>query len=440
MFEIKPNTYKGDQLLKPAILEVKNSSSSDFSGVVDIFKDDRLHFEMFHPSPRMVNVINEAIQHQNPILITGDRYIRELVARSVAYELNKIDKVVFEHYFCQWQLRKGEKFSGSIYQFNHEAKKRDLEYDQLHPETNPIRENKFYYSRGPILRLLEMIPTDPRLEHNPELIMGPFQTPVLEIQDVHLADENFLIELMSFLENREDVFIPELDQKIEVRGRGFLPLIIMTADEDFTINVNHKGVIYHHEIEYPDKEYFDKKFKYQTEIQLGGRLEYINEDARVKMGTIIEKMVDIFFLSKDNVLLKRGNVSFPMTISQLSDCISSKMRNVSWEGKELDPVISELDQLIESLSEVGRNIDMDEAIESIKTTIEKNKIKEALRSFQLIEKNLKKEYQIKISQLRANHKELKQKEMMGIESELILHPMRNKLTWELLSLLNEIKY
>ena len=439
MFEVKPPTYKGDQLLEPGILENKKPPSGDFFGISDTYDKDITHFEMFHPTPRLVNVINDAIQYQNPLLITGERYMRELVARSVAFEFNKINKEVFEHYFCRWKLRKGQKFNDSIYHFDHVAKKRDLEYHRFHPETNPVKRNEFYYTRGPIVRLFEMIETDPRMKDNPSLIMGPFQTPVLEIQDVHLADEDFLVELMAFLEDRNDIFIPELDKKIEARRRGFIPLIILTADQDFSINDNHEGVIYHHEIQFPTKNFFLRKFQLQAEEQHKSIMEYINEEAREKMKAIVELMVGIFFLSKDNAQLQRGNVSFPMTIPQLSDSIASKMKNVSWEGTELNPVIEELEKLIESLSEVGKNVKLHEALESIKKSIEDNKIREALRSFELIEKNLKKEYQIKISQLRTQHNDLTEREINGIESELILHPMRNKLTWDLLSLISEIE-
>ena len=71
MFGVKPKSYQGDQLLRPAIIERKSEmpESSHVSGLFDTSGMlDYILFESFHPSPRLVKVINESILNRNLFL------------------------------------------------------------------------------------------------------------------------------------------------------------------------------------------------------------------------------------------------------------------------------------------------------------------------------------------------------------------------------------
>lgn len=73
----------------------------------------------------------------------------------------------------------------------------------------------------------------------------------------------------------------------------------------------------------------------------------------------------------------------------------------------------------------------------IKEYIENDKLNRAIKSLKVVQKGLPKAVQNEISQLISIHNDITQKERMGTESELILYPMRNKLSFEILNLVDK---
>ncbi len=424
--------YVGDQLLNARTLGHKTKGMFDISNPFDY-----IALDAFQPSPSIITIINKAIKTGNPLLISGDRYMRELVARSVAYEINTKHKPTHSHYFCEWKIRKGQNFRNSLYHFDHEAKKRDLEYYQIHPKANPRKENEYYFKAGPIVRLLEMIKTDPVRQKNPHKITE--DRPILEIQDVHLADENFIIELMEFLHKREEIFIPEINKKIQFDLFN-KPLIILTAPEEFQLPENYDGVIYQHQIAFPEKGFFMDLFTpkysvFSSKLTTGSLgFKKLSKECSEGVIRVLELMVDLFYITRDNDLLQTKNNNLPLTIPQLNDAVDTKVMEIKEDQEALDQYIKELELALQSQTNLGSQLNAQQISQSIKKLIRKNKIKEALRTLNLIEKRLKKDQQLQLIQLNATLNDINFKERMGTESELILIPMRNKLKFDILTL------
>jgi hypothetical protein len=429
MFGRLEKKYVGDKLLKEGQITRKQKDQNDYAYFFDTF-----FFEAFSPSTKLVEDINKSLSSGHPLLITGERYLRELPGRSVAFEVNEQTYECFKHFFFVWKIKKGEKFHGSIYSFDHQAKKRDLEYHQMCSDQNPLRENSFYFKTGPLLRLLEMRVNDPTIkEDDPNGNMVLSEVPIMEIQDVHKADEDFIIDLLEFLNSTKEVFIPELDKTFSYDS-SVKPLIIMTADEGFKLPISYDGVIYSHHMEFPEKEELISSF-----ITYYQSLSLFDESSSKKIEQIIEKMVDLFFLAKDNCFLRPDDdTEFPLSLPQLRDSIEIKVRKALKNKSAINTILKELTSSYNSQLEVGQNINIDKATSSIKKHIEKGKLREAFRSLKLIQKNLSQSFQTEISQLLSIYNEIAKKERLGTESELILYPMRNKLKFDLLTILDEL--
>ena len=74
-------------------------------------------------------------------------------------------------------------FSDGFYSYNHEQRKKDLEYHRLDPENNPVKPAEHYFEEGPLLKVWKSMNASNE------------QTPVLEIRNVHRADENLIVRI-----------------------------------------------------------------------------------------------------------------------------------------------------------------------------------------------------------------------------------------------------
>ena len=448
MFGRIEKEYTGQGLLETRQISKETQDEGELNsylGTIGFSLFETLDFEVFEPSPKLVDDINRSLRTGHPLLITGERYLREKVARSVAYEINTREYDVFLNWFHSWKLRRGQKFNQSIYKFDHAAKRRDLEYHQLDPDNNPIRPDDFYYRPGAIICMMEMRKNDPRLKADDteediveNLAMVSNECAVLEIQDVHEADPDFIVELMEFLADIHRVTIPELDKSIEY-DKNDRPLIILTADEGFSLPSNYEGIIYTHQIKFTEQEDMLRSLKESYKAYINPVTRVQLHDLYDKILPVVDKMVDIFYVSKDNALLQPQDLAFPLTIPHLLDAIERKIGEICRDEEQLPIILKDLDSVLSSQQNIGKSMNLEEATESVRKLVEGAKTKDALRTLKLIRDNLPRKLQVRVSQLLATHKDILGKEHSGTESELLLVPMKNKLNADLLTLLQEIK-
>ncbi len=403
---------------------------------------DYLVLPPFHPSRNLVDAIKVALRQRWPLLIIGEKYRRDLVGKTIAYEMYGDD--FLKHYF-KWVTGKSTSFRSGVYTYDHEARKRDLEYHQLDPANNPIRPADFYLQTGPMLELYQHI----------ENSYG--EIPLLEIGSVHEANENFIAELMEFLLVVKEVNIPETGFHLK-RESYTLPIVIMTAESGYQLPKNYEGMIYTYEMPFPQKELLMKELQaHQGALLIRGDLtmdaagnpipqQEIPPEAFLrshelfpKICTLVEKMVDLFYLIKDSSLLRPGNNQFPMTILELENAINYKITDIIRSDKSVDKAVQEVEDLLASQYELAQSSDLGKSVEAIKEAVEQARMNDAIQSLELIKGQLPSELQSEAIQFVFRHNELTKMENMGTESSLLLFPQKNKLSFDLLQFLERFQ-
>ena len=401
-------------------------------------EEGRPLFELstFIPDAGLIESVNIAWGNRWPLLITGEKYRRDDVAKAIAYEMHGND---FLQHYTRWMLPHKAKAAEGLYLFDHEQRKRDLEYHQLDPEHSPIHPPEFYYQEGPLLSAWKA------LEELPEV-------PIIEIRNVHDADENFIKDLMNYLLMLREVRVPEIDFVFN-RQSFSLPFIIMTAEPGFQFPNNYDGIVYTHEMKFPHK----KLFLEETLATVGAWVDagkvphdengFPDESQLVflrdhegfpQLKIMIEKLVDLFYLIKDSSLLQPGNTKFPMSVLELRNTINFKARRVLFQGDPAEKEIEEIDRLLEAQYQLAQSADLSKVVSLIKNSVESAQMNDAMQSLSLVKGQLAAEFQNEASQLIARHHELKQKETMGTESSLFLYPQKNKLMYDLLQFLDQL--
>lgn len=391
----------------------------------------------FIPSQSLVESVNFAFHQRAPLLITGERSRRDLVANAVAYELYGND---FLSHYVRWMVPRNASFSDGFYTYEHERRKRDLEYHRLAPESNPIKEAEHYFQEGPMLKMWKKL--SEYCEH----------TPILEIRNVHQADENFILDLMDFLLFSSEVKIPELDTVVK-KEQTAVPFIIMTAEEGFQLPKNYNGVVYTHALVDLQKEIFLKEIftgvgswlnLEKTPLTEDGyhdesKAAYIRDEPKFpEFKVLIEKLVDLYYLIKDSSLLQPGNAMFPMSVFELRNTINYKAVKVLIQGESAEKEIAAIEKLIESQYELAQSADLGDVVKKIRAAIEDAELNDAMKSLELIKNQLPKELHNEAIQLVSRYHDLSRSEMMGTESSLLLFPQKNKLTFDLLAFLDKV--
>ena len=413
---------------------------------VIIKKDDPFDFLVlppFNPNQNLVTAIKVALMQRWPLLITGEKYRRDIVGKTIAFEL--YGNNFLDHYY-KWMLRKQATFRSGIYTYDHESRKRDLEYHQLDPGNNPIRTADYYLQTGTLLAVLQAIE-----EEYPDI-------PIMEISSVHEADENFIADLMEFLLTVRQVEIPETDFVFIREAHPYtLPIIILTAEPGYQLPKNFEGMIYTCEIPFPQKEMLlNELLAHQGALVVRGNLAMgedgtplpqseIPEEAYLRhspqfpaISILVEKLVDLFYLIKDSSLLRPGNSQFPMTILELENTINYKISDIVRHGKPVAETVQEVEELLASQYELAQSGDLGQSVQAIKEAIEKARMDDAILSLELIKGQLPTDLQNEAIQFISRHNELTKIENMGTESSLLLFPQKNKLSFDLLKFLGRL--
>lgn len=375
----------------------------------------------FVPNPRLVEVISVALKTGWPLLITGEKFRRDMVGKAVAYELYG---AAFRNYFKGWNIKDGETFQHGLYTYFHEERQRDLEYYKIDPEHNPLRKPEHYLETGPLIPVFE------------QLAAGG-EIPILEIRNIHKGDARFIEHLMDFLLFCREIVITETDFHLP---KGFIfPIIIMTAEAGYQLPLNYEGVIYTHEMRFPEKEEFlAETFPvYETLKNAAGESLKDHPDFPA-MAQLIEKLVELFYLVKDSHVLRPGDSEFPMSILELQNAIDLSINEITGRQKTAAESIAKLDRILQAQYAMAKTVDLSESIGLIKAAVKKAQMNDAMASLELLQDRLSKAQQTEVIQLIARHNELKKVDRMGTESPLILYSQKNKLSFDLLQLLATI--
>ena len=371
----------------------------------------------FKPTPKLADIISRSCGRFVPLLITGESSRTKLVASNFAFEINGVD---YLDYFAQWNMRDGENFSDGVYSFNHEAKRRDLEYHNMDSKGNPIKPSKFYFKKRQILQIIEIADNIKR--------KGLKKSAVLEIADIHESHEDFLEDLMDFVNGKSHFVIPELNNKVLQFKQPFI--IIMTAKEGWVPKRNYEGILYTHKMEFPDKDDFkDEIMPYYNDLQKESYYPHIE--------AIVEGKIDLLFLARDNCLLRPGFSDFPMSVPELKESINVKIEQIKKDPSMAEEIIEQIKTSYKQEEQLVEKMDLGKTSAAVKSFIEQDKMRKAVGVLKLIKNNLPSESRKQITLLISEYNEISKKERMQTESELILMPRRNKLKVEILEIVDE---
>ncbi len=397
---------------------------------------DAFELPTFIPDPQLVKAIQMSIKLGWPLLVTGEKFRRDMVVKSIAYELFG---EAFPDHAIRWSVMKNETFQAGVYTYDHAAKKRDLEYHQLDPQNHPLKPADFYLRTGAVLAVLQL-----------QEASNDWPPPILEICNVHQASEGFIADMMDFLLLNRVVHIPETDFQL-ARKKYRFPIILLTAEQGYQLPQNHDGVIYAHEMPFPRQEVFleellglyghylippkpdaDGNMDFSKAVRLKDRSDF------PQLQTMIGKLLELFYLIKDSRLLRKGDGQLPMTVLELKDAISLKIQEVTVEGQSVEAITSSIEQLLESQRQLAASFDLGESVEIIRDAIVQGKMEAATKSLELIQGKFSNDLKNEARQLISRYHELSNTEMMGIESPLILYPQKNKLSFDLLRFLDKL--
>ncbi len=397
---------------------------------------DAFELPTFIPDPQLVKAIQMSLKLGWPLLVTGEKFRRDMVAKAIAFELFGAE---FPDNIMKWSLMKKESFRKGVYTYDHSAKKRDLEYHQLDPKNNPLKPADFYLNTGAVLATIQQYEKS-----------DSWPPPVLEICHLQEADENFIADMMDFLLMERAIYIPETDYRLARKLYRF-PIIILTAEPGYQLPNNYDGVIYAYEMPFPRQDEFLKEllgyygyYLIPPKPDADGNTDF-SKAVRLKdrsdfpqLQTMIGKLVDLFYLIKDSRLLRKGDGQLPMTVLELKDAIALKIREVTIEGQSIEAFTNSIEALLESQRQLAASFDLGDSVEIIRDAITQGKMNDATKSLELIQGKFSNDLKNEALQLISRHNELSNIEMMGIESPLILYPQKNKLSFDLLQFLDKV--
>lgn len=377
-------------------------------------EQDYFYINPFIPQEGLIKSINTSLETGWPLLITGERFRTLQIGKALAFELYGHD---FSDHFIKIQMREGLSFRDLVYIYDHEMRKRDLEYHSLDPENNPVRPPDYYLQTGPLIEIIKL--------QNQSSVK-----PILEINDLHYASPGFFQEFMDFMLTIRKVRIHETNQEF-LKGYVF-PVILFTAEEGFELTSGYDGIIYTHTLAYPAKDHLLEEvlLLYQ---------EVMEENKAMNIKEIIKRTIDLFYLLKDTSLLTSVKGEYPTSTLELYNAIDLKLSAIFNGHISPDQAIAEIKHIIEAQYSIGKSLDVKESIGNIIELIKKAELKEALNNLELIQQSLPKTDQSSVETFISRFNEIKRIELMGTESSLILWPQKNKLIFDLLNWLNEFK-
>lgn len=377
-------------------------------------EDEYFDIPPFIPEPAFVQAVNQSFASGWPLLVKGDHRQCIIALQTVYYELYGPEFV--PRYFA---VEMGKFFSSLedlLYKFDHARKKRDLEYHQLNPERNPIYPPEEYLVKGPILNLMEF------QQNNGG-------KPVLEIRNVQKAKEGFVADLMDFFLKHRSVKVFETG---EVFTRGFtFPVLFMTAPFEYTLPAKgeYDGIIHTFRLN-PSRELLLENLKLQFREMI------VHEP---EMEGVIEKFVDLFSLIKNTARIKRSKESFPTSDLELVNAIEGKWGAIMSGQVAVGDVLEELSAVIDEQQALFEGVDISEIIPEIIEAIKDAEFRKAFEKLDVIQWQLPEENQVEVNSFIARFNDINRTEMLGTESELILHPRKNKLMLDVMTYLKSLE-
>lgn len=404
----KELSYKGEGLTKPVQFEEQENSHA-------------FVLDPFIPNIKLVKAINTALKSGWPLLVRGEKFRRDNIGKAIAYELYGKD---FLTHFFSWTLRYEVSFKDGIYAYAHAERQRDLTYYQVDPTNNPLRKPVDYLTTGPLLPLYEYMQSAETL-------------PILEIRNVHEGGERFIEDMMNFLIFQREIYIPETGYRVE---KAFtFPIIILTSDVDYQLPSDFEGIIYEHEISFPNEEELLAELRPVYEGFTNGQGSFLKDHPDyLQIEILIEKLVSLFYLMKDSSLLRPNDSQFPMTTLALKSTIDLKINEITNAEKSIEESLHEVENILNAQYEMAASMDISESVKVMRNAVKVGEIDSAIKSLDLLKDRLSKEKQTIALQLISRHNQLKKNDQLGIESPLILYPQKNKLTFDLSQFLLEL--
>jgi hypothetical protein len=365
----------------------------------------------FVPEPGFVQAVNQALSSGWPLLITGDTWLALRAVQAVCYELFGPEYPT--RHFAAEMSRQVATVEDLLYRFDHDRKKRDLEYHQLDPENNPVKPLEEYLAKGALLGLLEF-------ESQSD------ERPVLDIRNIHRTEKNFVPDLMELLLVFRYVRIHETGE--EFFKRPGLPFMFLSAEAGFQLpdKRDYHGVIYTYELN-PSREFLLENI----------RLEFARIiEAEPRMEIVVERFIELLELVGNFASISQGSGKGPTSYLELANAIGGKWEDICSGRTAVDAVLKELEAVIEGQKEMLESIDVSQIIPEVVQAIQVAEFRQAMEKLKVIEGRLSGEKQIELNAFLIRYHELKKKEMLETESELVLLPARNKLMLDILVFLD----
>ncbi len=364
------------------------------------------HLTPFLPTPALEKSVNAALSRGWPLLLTGDRYRCMLFGKSLGYDLYG---AAFLEFYSRAQVTKNDHFRDLVYFYDYDQRTKDLEYYAITKEKSFLRPADYYLETGPVIELIKV--------QNERKVR-----PILEINDLHHASEDFVKDLMDFFLLTRSIRIHETQQEIH-RESFELPIIILTADHGYKLPNSFDGIIYAHDLNIT-KEHL-------TEETI---LRYNNSNIE-GIDILISKLVELFYLLRNSLLSITNNIDYPNSHLELYNTIDSKIDTITQGEKDLAEVIEEMDEIIQSQLEIARHQDINDLVDETLSLITKANLGRAIDNLEIIVEKFPQDTKANLKTLISRYWELKKIEDLGIESSLTLWPKKNKLVFDLIETL-----
>jgi len=333
------------------------------------YGESYFHLTPFMPTPSLTQSINNALKQGWPLLLTGDRYRCLMMGKILGYDL--YGESFLDVYRRAQIMGKEDQFQDLVYFYDYELRQRDLEYYSITQNKDFLRPVDYYLELGPITEII-------KLQNESTL------RPILEITDLHNANEYFVKDLMGFFLLTRSIYIHETQEEIRRTGFSF-PIILLTADKGFKLPKNYDGIIFTHELELTKEHLFEETLLRFSDFKIDGGKK------------LIEKIVELFFLLRNSTLVKTTDSDYPGSLLELYNTIELKIDAIISGNQDPEEVIEEIDAIIESQIVISKHQNINEAIDEIIDLIARAELEKAISNLSMIKDRLPNEFHIRVN-------------------------------------------
>ena len=386
-------------------------SGNPINQIIKIGNDENyFHLLPFIPTKSLTKSINNTIKTGWPLLIIGDKLRANMLGKIIAYDLYGDN---FQDYIAVIRVtKKQNKFKDFVYTYDYETRSRDIDYYSKTNNENFLKPLDTYLQKGPIIHIINLQNDNP-------------SNPILLINDLHNAEDDFIIDLMEFFLTYRSIYIHDTQEEIH-RIQYKFPIIILNADKGYKLPNNYDGVIYTHNLEV-SKEHLLKETMLQFSDRKIDGLE-----------VMVEKIIALYDLLSNNTLISMNDSDYPGSLLELLNTIELKIQSILSGEQKIEEIINEIDKIIQSQQVIGKHININDAVKEIINLISSANMSKAMGNLKILKDSFPVDFQTRINVLLSNYNELKKIESLGIESTLTLWPKQNKLKFDILLLLEEV--